>query len=136
MQWNEFVAELQHVLTLLFPARSDGVILCQEAGISIDRIDFDEPAYTRWFHIIDESMKQENLDRLLIVASSRYPQNSSLNNAIAAWSKSRHIEGVPVVVARDVFEKSLVRDLANLDKRLAELEALIWCEFAKDKGAT
>lgn len=89
MVWNVYVTKLQSVLAQLFPGKDDCVLLCQQAGVSTDRINFDEPSYVRWFHIIDESMKQENFDKLLVVCSSMYPQNRGLNQAVGDWSNNR-----------------------------------------------
>lgn len=123
MQWNVYVTKLQSVLAQLFPARADCPVLCQQAGVSTERIDFDEPSYVRWFHIIDEAMKQENFDKLLIVCSSMYPQNRGLNQAVSDWSNNR--EGGPelAVSVADVFYAAVVRDLASIDKRVVAIEA-------------
>lgn len=123
--WNEFIAQLHVVLTGLFPSRSDGQIMCQQAAVDVSRIDFDEPAFTRWFHILDESLKQESLDRLLIVASSRYPNNSALNNAMAAWSVSRQSNEVPELAVSDVQQRAVVKDLSDIVRRLEAVEHTI-----------
>lgn len=123
--WNVFVTKLQSVLAQLFPGREDCVVLCHEAGVSTDRIDFDEPSYVRWYHILDETMKQEALDNLLVVVSSKYPQNRALNQATADWVNNRQGGSELSVPASEVFQASVVRDLATIDRRLERVEAAL-----------
>lgn len=125
MHWNVYVTKLQSVLAQLFPKREDGVLLCQQAGMDISRIDFDEPAYVRWFHICDEAMKQEFFDKLLVVSSAKYPNNRGLNQAMADWSGNRDYGAEFSVAVEDVFHASVVRDLASIDGRVAVIEAAI-----------
>lgn len=125
MVWNVYVTKLQSVLAQLFPGKDDCVLLCQQAGVATERIDFDEPSYVRWFHICDESMKQENFDKLLVVCSSMYPQNRALNQAVGDWSNNR--QGGPElgVSLEEVFQASVVRDLAAIDKRVLAMESAL-----------
>lgn len=124
--WNEYVATVQMVLVQLFPLREDAVMIVQEAGIRYDRINFDEPAYTRWFNILDESLKQGNVDKLLTVASSRYPYNKRLSDAVAAWSVSREGAAIEVELSPlEVFRRAAARDMAELNKRLSRVEDML-----------
>lgn len=123
--WNLYVTKIQSVLAQLFPGREDCVVLCHEAGVSTSRIDFDEPSYVRWYHIIDETLKQEYLDKLLVVCSAKYPQNRGLNQAMADWANNREGAAELAVSSDDVFHASVVRDLAAIDKRVEKMEAAL-----------
>lgn len=123
MEWNVYVTRLQAVFAQLFPHRDDCVALCHEAGVDVSRIDFDEPSYVRWFHICDESLKQETFGGLVSVAVSKYPQNRGLIRAVGDWSANQGLPSVLPVRLADVFQASIVRDLAGIDKRLAVMES-------------
>lgn len=125
MQWSIYVTKIQSVLAQLFSLRAACVALCAEAGIDTTRIDFDEPSYVRWFHIIDEALKQENFDKLLVVCSAKYPQNRGLNNAVSDWSNNREGRAEILVDGESVFHASVVRDLAAIDLRVAAIESAI-----------
>lgn len=125
MHWSVFVTRLQVVLAQIFSGREVCIQLCNQAGVETSRINFDEPSYVRWFHILDEAMKQETLDKLLVEASRQYPGNSALNKAMGEWSESRGLPTGDVLSLADVFQASVVRDLADIDARVMGIEAAL-----------
>lgn len=125
MEWTMYVTKLQSVLAQLFPGRDVCEVLCREAGVDTERIDFGDPSYVRWYHMLDEAMKQETLEKLVVVASSKYAQNRLLNQAVTDWLSNRDNGVVSPVAAVDVFQASVVRDLGLIDKRVERIEAAL-----------
>lgn len=86
--WSPELSKLQDLFAYLFPSEADGRILCEDASISTERIDMRDPPHTRWFHILDQSTKQNKMKDLLRVTLARYPENARLTQAISSWEQS------------------------------------------------
>jgi WD40 repeat protein len=79
------LAELRNATALLYPDDSSARRIVADAGLDARQIAFDSRATNNWHHIWVAAIHQNRVDALLDVLTNEYPDNLSLQSAIANY---------------------------------------------------
>jgi V8-like Glu-specific endopeptidase len=78
MSWTPYHSAVRDALASLFPDREDVRTLLDEAGVPVGHVALGHRPITNWHESVREAANRGKLERLVEVASSRYPDNQVL----------------------------------------------------------
>lgn len=90
MPWTAEHTQLRNALASLYDDQADARRVAQEAGINLNRINWDTNAVIFWQALLEESEKDSKTNAIVHIAQDEYPQNEELRAAAAAFTNRSH----------------------------------------------
>ncbi|MEZ4869418.1 MAG: effector-associated domain EAD1-containing protein [Caldilineaceae bacterium] len=117
------MTELRDICAALYPKEPDTRTVVFDAGVDASRIAFSARAQTNWQNILDEAIRQERLDALILVIRKAYGRNARLQAVLADYDRFVAAGGRFEISTRtEVLDKS--RNLSS--KTRIEISKKTW----------
>ncbi len=89
MIWTPEHSQLRQILVSLFDSKASARIVAIDAGLAVNRINWDGNMITAWHQLMEEAIKLDRLAELIAAAAAFYPNHSELQKA---WTAVQNVD--------------------------------------------
>ena len=122
MNWNQNLKGLRDVFAFLYSSPSSARVVATAAGVNVLAINFNDALINIWHSLVEEAVKQNKLNALIVEVTVSYGENPDFIRAVSNWKNEPNDNGSDSMLILALPERTNLRKfiVANLQGEIDE----------------